>query len=133
MSGDRDETLPSNARRLAIAGRAAVVAAVVLTTILGIACLAYLVTVASSIQQVQQETKRSADEVADCTTPKGVCYERGKQATADAVQQILDGVNQLEAQRNVTSGQLTQGQAQIRAALQRLCAAQNITCPSVTP
>lgn len=35
-------------------------------------------------------TKRTARQVASCTTPGRPCYKRGQQATAAAVSQILD-------------------------------------------
>lgn len=94
-------------------------------------CLILLLAQSTTLANVQKDDAKTSAQIADCTTPKGACYERGKTQTQAAVQQIIDALDQLETQRNVTSGNLTSGQAALRDAVRRLCVAQAINCPTV--
>lgn len=114
--------------RAAVRTGAVVLAFVIL--LLCVTSLGLLLAGQARLADVAQQSKVTADQVADCTTPGGECYERGQHQTSVAVARIIGALNQLEEQRGHTSTALKAGQAQIRDALRQLCAAQHVSCPS---
>jgi uncharacterized protein HemX len=111
----------------------ALVAVIAVLVVLSLLTLFYVAVGQGELRQTAEQAKSAADRIADCTTPKGECYERGQAQTKNAVNQIVTALQTLETQRGQTSTQILASQEAIKQALRELCAAQHITCPSLTP
>lgn len=55
--------------------------------------LALLLSVAHTNRHNTAASQQNTAAIRDCTTPDGRCYQRGQQATANAIAQIVAGVN----------------------------------------
>jgi hypothetical protein len=70
----------------------------------------------------------TSDQIADCTKPGGTCYERGKQQTATALQQLLNA--QIVVQN---CADITDTEAQLRVCVSRRLADPAGPQPSADP
>lgn len=133
MAARADPELYERREHVAVLTRTLTFVAVTIVLVMLSGTLFYIIAEQQQIKAAADSAQIAADRIADCTTPKGVCYERSRASTQVAITTIINALNEAETQRTLESHKVTANQEAIYRVLLRLCIANKIECPEVLP